>query len=119
MGFADKLKNLRKENNLTQKDVAERLNVSRSTIAGYETKQRQPSYEKLLVLSNIFHVTIDYLLDGNPPLDCTIEPCNPVSSTSDTHRLLMIYNSLSSRSKEDLLKLAHLLELGDKEQADH
>ena len=41
MPFAEKLKSLRAENHYTQKYVAERLNVSRSTIAGYETKNRQ------------------------------------------------------------------------------
>ncbi len=63
MSFADKLKKLRTENKMTQQDVADRLNVARSTIAGYETKNRQPSHEKLTTLANLFRVTVDYLLD--------------------------------------------------------
>ena len=46
MPFSEKLKKLREENHYTQKYVAKHLNVARSTIAGYETKNRQPSHEK-------------------------------------------------------------------------
>ena len=46
MPFSEKLKKLREENHYTQKYVAKYLNVARSTIAGYETKNRQPSHEK-------------------------------------------------------------------------
>ena len=38
MSFAEKLKQLRLQNNLTQEALGKRMNVSRSTIAGYETK---------------------------------------------------------------------------------
>ena len=44
MAFADKLRALRLENNMTQEYVAKRMNMARSTIAGYETKNRQPSH---------------------------------------------------------------------------
>ena len=47
MSFDQKLKALRLENKMTQEYVARKLNVARSTIAGYETKSRQPSHEKL------------------------------------------------------------------------
>ena len=44
MPFSEKLKKLREENHYTQKYVAKHLNVARSTIAGYETKNRQPFF---------------------------------------------------------------------------
>ena len=59
MSFANKLKSLRTENKMTQQDVADHLNVARSTVAGYETKNRQPSHEKLTTLANLFRVTIE------------------------------------------------------------
>lgn len=47
--FADRLKLLREENELTQQDVADILNVSRATIAGYETlKANNPIMKSLL-----------------------------------------------------------------------
>ena len=45
MSFAQKLKSLRLEHDMTQESVAKYMNVARSTIAGYETKNRQPSHE--------------------------------------------------------------------------
>ena len=65
MPFSEKLKKLREENHYTQKYVAKHLNVARSTIAGYETKNRQPSHEKLTILAELFHVSVDYLLDDD------------------------------------------------------
>ena len=56
MPFSEKLKKLREENHYTQKYVAKHLNVARSTIAGYETKNRQPSHEKQREHSVLFDV---------------------------------------------------------------
>ena len=47
MSFPQRLKTLRAEHNMTQLQLGQRMNLSRSTITGYETKHRQPSHEKL------------------------------------------------------------------------
>ena len=57
-----KLKNLRTANNLSQKDVADKINVSPSIISGYETGERTPSTENLLALSYLYKCSTDYLL---------------------------------------------------------
>ena len=57
-----KLKELRQSLGLTQNKIAEQLNVSRSTIAMYETGASEPDNETLTKLADIFNVTIDYLL---------------------------------------------------------
>lgn len=62
--FGQRLKELREERGLTQQDVADILNVGRPTIAGYETKGKQPDYDKLKILANYFDVSVDYLI-GN------------------------------------------------------
>lgn|SRR5699024_4940594 len=62
MQFGKRLKNLRKERDLTQQDIANVLGVGRATIAGYETKGKQPDYEKLNQLANYFNTSVDYLL---------------------------------------------------------
>ena len=49
----EKLKALRAKHNLSQKDVARKLNVSSSIISGYETGERTPSTENILALSQI------------------------------------------------------------------
>ncbi len=67
--FGDKLKKLRTEKGLTQEELSRFLNVSRVTIAGYETNRKEPDFEKVLFLAKYFNVTTDYLLgaDDNLP----------------------------------------------------
>ncbi len=113
MAFADKLRTLRLENNMTQEYVAERMNMARSTIAGYETKNRQPSHEKLTAFANLFHVSIDYLLNDE---STEIILAESRELSDDARDLLIRYQRLSIRSKKDLFKQLHLLELRDEEQ---
>lgn len=58
-----KLKQLRKEAGLTQKMVAQILNVSCSTYTKYELGENEPDIETIIKLSKIFQVSVDYLLD--------------------------------------------------------
>lgn len=74
MYFAENLKMLRKKNRLTQKELAHRMNLSRATIAGYEKKRRQPSYEILARFAELFHVSIDFLLTGREAVYTASEP---------------------------------------------
>ena len=57
-----KLRQLRKSNNLSQKEVADKLNISPSVVSGYETGERTPSTENLLALSYLYKCSTDYLL---------------------------------------------------------
>lgn len=60
--FGSILKDLRLKAGMTQKELAEKLGVTKSVISYYELSERTPSPEILLELSNLFHVTTDYLL---------------------------------------------------------
>lgn len=75
MSFATQLKILRARHNVTQQELADYLNVTRPTIAGYETKGKEPDYATLLLLSSYFRVSIDYLLTGKE-FPCSIESRN-------------------------------------------
>ena len=108
MAFAEKLKALRLENNMTQEYVAQRMSLARSTIAGYETKNRQPSHEKLSAFANLFHVTIDYLLDDEEPTYITVDETRNLSD--DTQNFLIRFRRLPIRSKKELLKFLQNLE---------
>ena len=58
----EKLKELRKERNLMQKDVAKALNLSRATYASYEQGTREPSIDIIIKLCKFFDTTPNYLL---------------------------------------------------------
>lgn len=58
----NRIKFLREELNMTQQELADKLNGAKSTVAMYEKGDRKPSMEVLLKLSEIFDCSIDYLL---------------------------------------------------------
>ena len=62
MDISEKILKLRKANNLTQEQLAEQLQVSRQAVSKWESGQAIPESDKLPALSDLFHVTIDYLL---------------------------------------------------------
>lgn len=62
MSFGNILKKLRQDANLTQEELANKLNSSRSNIANYENDKNMPSVEVLDKLSGIFDCSVDYLL---------------------------------------------------------
>ena len=107
MSFSEKLKALREENHYTQEFVASRLNVARSTIAGYETKGRQPSHEKLAAIADLFNVPVDYLLNDDNVI--SISPSKITTKSEDELILLLSYRDLSRASKRDLQKYLKLL----------
>jgi transcriptional regulator with XRE-family HTH domain len=59
---ANRLYELRKKNNLSQEELAEKLGVSRQAVSKWESAQSIPDLEKILQLSRLFGVTTDYLL---------------------------------------------------------
>jgi len=63
VNFGEKLKVLRTGQKLSQRELAERLGVAKSVISYYESGDRYPSYDVLVRMAHLFHVTTDYLLD--------------------------------------------------------
>lgn len=59
--LSDSLKSYRKEANLSQKALAQMLNVSQSTVAMWESGKNSPEYNTLVKLASILNVSIDYL----------------------------------------------------------
>lgn len=62
MDFSEKILTLRKGRDLTQEQLAEKLNVSRQSVSKWESGQAVPELDKIIALSQIFEVTTDYLL---------------------------------------------------------
>ena len=59
MEFNEKLQHLRKENNMTQEQLAERLYVSRAAVSKWESGKGYPNIESLKAISKLFSVSID------------------------------------------------------------
>jgi transcriptional regulator with XRE-family HTH domain len=56
------LRHLRKARKMTQKQLAEKLNVAKSTISQYENNVNEPDLKTVVKLAELFDVTVDYLL---------------------------------------------------------
>ncbi len=58
----NRLRDLREDKNLIQKDIAKILNVATRTYSGYETENREMSYNSLREMARFYNTSIDYIL---------------------------------------------------------
>ena len=65
MLFGKNFRKIRKENGLTQKEVAKKLNLSQSNVSDWENDVSRPEYEHLIELTRIYNVSLEELLDLN------------------------------------------------------
>src|SRR5699024_3893136 len=116
MGFSERLKLLRRNADVTQDQLAQYLQVSRSTIAGYESKNRQPDHDKLYMIAQFFHVSTDYLISGKESHPVEVSSSGPaINERIIQYQLKTVFMSLSPKSKQDLLEYANLLALRDRQ----
>ena len=62
MDFGNKLKQLRTQAGLTQKQLGDKIGITKSVISFYELRERTPNPDILVKLAGVFHVSTDYLL---------------------------------------------------------
>ena len=62
MKFNEKLIMLRKQHNLSQEQVAEKLGVARQTISKWELGETTPEMDKLIIMSELYNITLDELM---------------------------------------------------------
>lgn len=64
--FSKRLRELRAERSLSQQGLSDRLGISKSSINMYERGEREPGFQTVSALADLFEVDIDYLLGGSP-----------------------------------------------------
>ncbi len=70
MSISDRIQLLRKARGISQEQLADQIGVSRQAVSKWESEQSVPDLEKIILLSNYFEITTDYLLKGiEPKLD--------------------------------------------------
>ena len=62
MNYYQRLKDVREDNDKTQKEIAEYLNIRQNTYSQYENEQRQLPLEALIALAKYYEVSTDYIL---------------------------------------------------------
>ncbi len=69
MNIGNKLYELRKDQNLSQEEVAEKLNVTRQTISKWETNQSMPDLDKIVPICELYGISSDTLLKGTTKIE--------------------------------------------------
>ena len=80
MNLGEKIFKLRKEKGFSQEVLAEKLGTTRQAVSKWENNQGFPETEKLMQLSNIFEVSVDFLLKDEKTIKNTDEKrilCEP------------------------------------------
>lgn len=72
MTFGEKLKEARKTAKMSQEELAEKISVSRSAIAKWETDKGLPDIQNLKTLAAVLNISLDYLLDDGTKLELTV-----------------------------------------------
>lgn len=81
MNIADRIRELRKNKGLSQEELAEQLGVSRQAISKWESEQSVPDIEKIILISDYFEVSTDYVLKG-------IELSNAIGKKTKKHIII-------------------------------
>lgn len=64
MNIADRIQNLRRTKGISQEELADKIGVSRQAVSKWESEQSVPDMDKVIIMSNYFEVTTDYILKG-------------------------------------------------------
>ena len=100
MNFPEQLKKLRLEYNMTQKELADKINSSPSKVGMWEAGKRDPNTEDLILLCKIFDVSSDYILGKSEIRNPYESHARIRDSLEDDPELLEFWEVLKER--EDL-----------------
>ena len=101
--FAQRLRELRKDNNISQKKLSSYLNFGYTAIANYESGRNQPSLDTVKKIAQFFGVTVDYLIGASD------YPRSEKDITEKEEELLMIFRRINDEERDALLKVVNLM----------
>ncbi|MCQ5130768.1 helix-turn-helix domain-containing protein [Butyricicoccus faecihominis] len=112
MAIGELLQELRKDIGLTQKEVADKMNLTSAAIGAYETNINEPSIASIKFFAQLYNVSTDYLLE----MTAIQTPWSKVVSKTDDAAMDAAYESLlndllqlSAEDREFIAKIIHAL----------
>lgn len=102
-----KIREVRLEKGLTQKDLANQLNITNACVSSWETGKTEPSIQDLIELSHKLEVSVDYLL-GNSN-DFGIVDINSNTLTENEKNIISSYRILNDENKKIIEKITKSL----------
>lgn len=97
--IGDKIRQLREEKRMTQKDLADALNITPASIGLYEQNRRNPNLELLNKIADFFNVSTDYLLHRTDDRNINIYAKKEIENFTNDSNLEVV--ALSTRIKDD------------------
>ena len=104
--ISKKIKDLRLEKNLKQKDVASAINIATNTLSQFENNKGRPSLEVLSLLADFFNVSLDYLVgreDDFGNVNVASNANNLITLSKDEHTLLEYFSQLGPFERDSIL----------------
>ncbi len=98
--FADNLKKLRKEQGLSQEEMAAKLNIVSRTYGSWERKEREPDFDTLCRIADYFNVSTDYLL-GRVPMDVEIKKETPPELPEGVQEIRAVVSAAADQPQLD------------------
>ena len=106
MNVNERLKALRKESGLTQKQLADNLRIGQTTITSYENNSREPHISSLIAYADFFKCSLDFLIGREgEAVDMFLTAITP-----EEIELLRTYRDLNGNLKKHLLNYIKLLD---------
>ena len=117
MTFADRLRDLRSQNKMTQQELADNTHIARSTLAMYEYGKRRPDFDVLDSLADALDASFDYLL-GNADINSGYPRHGYDASqmrrlTAYAKKILQAYNDASPDTQAAVRAILHVEEEPD------
>mgnify|MGYP000490302186 CR=1 FL=1 len=100
MDIGIKVKELRLENNLTQRELSQKIHIAQNTLSQIENNIANPSYEVLNLIADFFQCSTDYLLGREDDFgNITIKTEKPADLSDDELKIVKQYRSLHAGYK--------------------
>ncbi len=115
--FAQRLRELREQNHMTQEYLADKVGTGKQTISQYELGKRRADHDMLLMLADVFNVSTDYLL-GKSDITLRLLTSNDLMklNTSVSEFDMLLLNAYHSASYERKAIIRDMLHLPDEEK---
>lgn len=101
MTFSERLRELRKENSMTQKQLAKTLNLTANSVCEWENNRSEPNINALIKISSLFNVSVSYLVGEEDDFGGSViaSPTAPILSEEDK-KLLSAFHGLDRELQE-------------------
>ncbi|PFW60804.1 helix-turn-helix domain-containing protein [Bacillus sp. AFS075034] len=98
MNLGERLRSCREKKGYTQGYVCEKIGLHKGTLSSYESGRREPKFEILIPLADMYEVTVDYLLGRSQNPKLTEKESEEM--TQEAEEWLKLYNQLSEENRE-------------------